>query len=142
MAESSTDRITQPSDADVTAFLDGVTDARRRDDARAVVELMREVTGASPRMWGTTTIGFGRQSYRTADGKEREWFAVGLAPRKAALTLYGLTYHGSNTDLLERLGPHTTGKGCLYVKRLDAVDREVLTELVRRGWETNHLQPG
>jgi len=142
MAESSTDRITQPSDADVTAFLDGVTDARRRDDARAVVELMREVTGASPRMWGTTTIGFGRQPYRTADGKEREWFAVGLAPRKAALTLYGLTYHGSNTDLLERLGPHTTGKGCLYVKRLDAVDREVLTELVRRGWETNHLQPG
>ena len=142
MAESSTDRITQPSDADVTAFLDGVTDARRRDDARAVVELMREVTGASPRMWGTTTIGFGRQPYRTADGKEREWFAVGLAPRKAALTLYGLTYHGSNTDLLERLGPHTTGKGCLYVKRLDAVDREVLIELVRRGWETNHQQPG
>jgi hypothetical protein len=142
MAESSTDRITQPSDADVTAFLDGVTDVRRRDDARAAVELMREVTGASPRMWGTTTIGFGRQPYRTADGKEREWFAVGLAPRKAALTLYGLTYYGSNTDLLERLGPHTTGKGCLYVKRLDAVDREVLIELVRRGWDTNHQQAG
>ncbi len=141
MAQGSTDRITQRSDADVTAFLDGVTDERRRDDARAVVALMREVTGAAPRMWGTTTIGFGRQPYRTADGKEREWFAVGLAPRKAALTLYGLTYYGSNTDLLERLGPHTTGKGCLYVKRLDAVDRDVLTELVRRSWETNNEQP-
>ena len=90
---------------------------------------------------GPTTIGFGRQPYRTADGKEREWFAVGLAPRKAALTLYGLTYYGTNTDLLERLGPHTTGKGCLYVKRLDDVDREVLTELVRRSWETNNEQP-
>ena len=141
MAQGSTDRITQPTDADVTAFLDGVADERRRDDARAVVALMREVTGAPPRMWGTTTVGFGRQPYRTADGKEREWFAVGLAPRKAALTLYGLTYYGSNTDLLERLGPHTTGKGCLYVKRLDAVDREVLTELVRRSWETNNEQP-
>jgi hypothetical protein len=141
MAEGSTDRITQPTDADVTAFLDGVADERRRDDARAMVALMREVTGAAPQMWGTTTVGFGRQPYRTADGKEREWFAVGLAPRKAALTLYGLTYYGTNTDLLERLGPHTTGKGCLYVKRLDAVDREVLTELVRRSWETNNEQP-
>ncbi len=141
MTQGSTDRITQPTDADVTAFLDGVTDVRRRDDAHAVVALMQEVTGASPRMWGTTTIGFGRQPYRTADGKEREWFAVGLAPRKAALTLYGLTYYGSNPDLLERLGPHTTGKGCLYVKRLEAVDREVLSELVRRAWETNHEQP-
>jgi hypothetical protein len=141
MAEGSTDRITQPTDADVTAFLDGVADERRRDDARAVVAVMRDVTGAPPQMWGTTTIGFGRQPYRTADGKEREWFAIGLAPRKAALTLYGLTYYGTNTDLLERLGPHTTGKGCLYVKRLDAVDREVLTELVRRSWETNNEQP-
>ena len=141
MAEAGTDRITQPSDADVTAFLDGVTDDRRREDARAVVELMREVTGASARMWGTTTSGFGRQPYRTADGKEREWFALGLAPRKAALTLYGLTYYGTNTDLLDQLGPHTTGKGCVYVKRLDDVDRDVLTELVRRSWETNNEQP-
>ncbi|HYN66266.1 MAG TPA: DUF1801 domain-containing protein [Ornithinibacter sp.] len=141
MAEGSTDRITQLTDADVTAYLDGVTDERRRDDARTVLDLMRDVTGAPPRMWGTSTIGFGRQPYRTADGKEREWFAVGLAPRKAALTLYGLTYYDSNSDLLERLGPHTTGKGCLYVKRLDEVDREVLTELVRRAWDTNNEQP-
>ena len=102
---------------------------------------MREVTGAEPVVWGPSMIGFGRQPYTTADGKEREWFAVGLAPRKAALTLYGLTYYGSNDDLLERLGPHTTGKGCVYVKRLEAVDRAVLTELVERAWQENH-QPG
>ena len=132
------DRTTRPTDADVEAYLASVTDERRRADAAEALALMREVTGAEPRMWGTSLIGFGRQPYRTADGKEREWFAVGLAPRKAALTLYGLTYYGSNDDLLARLGPHTTGKGCLYVKRLDAVDRDVLTELVARTWQTNH----
>jgi hypothetical protein len=135
------DRTTTPTDGDVDAYLSSVADDRRRADAREVLTLMREVTGAEPRLWGTSLIGFGRQPYRTADGKEREWFAVGLAPRKAALTLYGLTYYGSNEDLLARLGPHTTGKGCLYVKRLDAVDREVLTELVARAWRTNHREP-
>ena len=141
MAEAASDRTTRPTDADVAEFLDAVPDERRRDDARAVLELMRTVSGSEPRMWGPSMVGFGRQPYRTADGKEREWFAVGLAPRKAALTLYGLTYYGSNTDLLGRLGPHTTGKGCLYVKRLEDVDREVLTELVRRAWEANNEQP-
>ena len=141
MARSSTDRVTQRTDADVDAFLDGVADERRRADARAALDLIRDVTQAPPRMWGTSTIGFGRQPYRTADGKQREWFAVGLAPRKAALTLYGLTYDGSNTDLLGALGPHSTGKGCLYVKRLDDVDRAVLTDLVRRAWLANNERP-
>ena len=142
MTEGGSDRVTTPTRADVTACLDGVEDERRRDDGRAVVDLIGGVTGAPTRMWGASIIGFGRQPYRTADGKEREWFAVGLAPRKTALTLYGLTYDGSNADLLEQLGPHRTGKGCLYVKRLDDVDREVLAELVRRCWERNNEQPG
>ena len=77
----------------------------------------------------------------TADCKEHEWFAVGLSPRKASLTFYDLTYYDSNADLLERLGPHTTGKGCLYVKQLDALDRDVLTELIDRSWHTNN-HPG
>jgi hypothetical protein len=140
VAETS-DRKTLPHDGDVTAYLESVTDPRRRADATEVLDLMRTVTGVPPRMWGPSTIGFGTQPYRTADGKEREWFAVGFAPRKAALTLYGLTYYGTNTDLLERLGPHTTGKGCVYVKRLEDVDRDVLTQLVARAWETNNDQP-
>ena len=131
------DRLTRPGSGDVRAFLAAVPDERRRGDAVAALALMREVTGAEPVMWGTSMVGFGTQRYTTADGKQREWFAVGLAPRKAALTLYGLTYDESNRDLLERLGPHTTGKGCLYLKRLDDVDRGVLTELVERGWEAN-----
>ncbi len=132
------DRLTKPGSGDVRAFLDSVPDERRRTDALAALELMSEVTGAEPVMWGPSMVGFGTQRYTTADGKAREWFAVGLSPRKASLTLYGLTYYDSNQDLLDRLGPHTTGKGCLYVKRLDDVDRDVLSELVERGWETNH----
>jgi hypothetical protein len=131
------DRLTKPGTGDVRVFLDSVPDERRRKDAVAATELIREVTGAEPVMWGTSMVGFGTQRYTTADGKEREWFAVGLSPRKAALTLYGLTYYDSNQDLLERLGPHTTGKGCLYVKRLDDVDRDVLVELVERAWAAN-----
>jgi hypothetical protein len=124
----------------VDAVLAAADEARRRDASDAVA-LIRAVTGAEPVVWGPSMIGFGRQPYTTADGKERETFAVGLAPRKASLTFYGLTFYGSNDDLLERLGPHTTGKGCLYVKRLDAVDTAVLTELVERAWKENH-RPG
>jgi hypothetical protein len=135
------DRKTLPTTTDVDAVVESAPDDRRRRDTREVLDLMREVTGAEPVVWGTSMIGFGRQPYTTADGKEREWFALGLAPRKAALTLYGLTYYGSNEDLLERLGPHTIGKGCLYVKRLEDVDRGVLTEMIQRAWQENH-QPG
>ncbi len=132
---------TQPTGSSVDDFLSAVPDERRRTDAQTVCALMREVSGAEPVMWGSSIIGFGEQPYTTADGKRHDWFAIGLAPRKAALTLYGLTYYGSNTDLLDRLGPHTTGKGCLYVKRLSDVDRGVLTELISRAWRENHQPP-
>ena len=91
-------------------------------------------------MWGVR-IGFGRQPYRAADGKERAVVRRWACAAQGRADPLRLTYYGSNTDLLERLGPHTTGKGCLYVKRLDDLDREVLTDLVRRAWETNHEQP-
>ena len=135
------DRKTRPNDTSVEEVIDRASDARRRNDARVVLDLMQEVTGAEPVVWGPSMIGFGRQPYTTADGKEHESFAVGLAPRKAALTLYGLTFYGSNEDLLERLGPHTTGKGCVYVKRVGDLDRAVLTEMIDRAWRENH-QPG
>lgn len=134
------DRKTRPTTADVEAYLEGVADERRRTDAREVLDAMRRITGAEPQMWGGSIIGFGHQPYTTSDGKERDWFAIGLSPRKAALTLYGLTYYGTNDDLLERLGTHTTGKGCLYVKRLEDVDHAVLDELITRSWATNHVE--
>ena len=128
------DRKTKPTDTSAVELLAAVTDDRRRTDAETVLGLMRQVTGVEPTVWGSSMIGFGTQPYTTADGKEREWFRIGLAPRRAALTLYGLTFYGSNADLLERLGTHTIGKGCVYVKRLSDVDEGVLTELVERAW--------
>lgn len=128
------DRKTKPTDASADDVIAAVADERRRADAQAALVLMREVTGAEPTVWGPSMIGFGTQPYTTADGKTREWFKVGLAPRKAALTLYGLTFYGSNEDLLDRLGKHTIGKGCVYVKRMSDIDVDVLTELVERSW--------
>ena len=129
------DRKTQPTDADVTGFLATVEHEQRRTDAERALTLMQDVTGEQPRMWGPSMVGFGVCPYTTADGKQHEWFVIGLAPRKASLTLYGLTAYGSNQDLLGRLGPHTTGKGCVYLKRLDDVDQEVLRALVQRAWD-------
>lgn len=128
------DRKTKPTAGSADEVLAAVADERRRVDAQRALALMRDVTGVEPVLWGPSMIGFGTQPYTTADGKEREWFRIGLAPRKVALTLYGLTFYGSNEDLLERLGPHTTGKGCVYIKRWSDVDEEVLRELVERSW--------
>lgn len=134
------ERKTAPTHADVRAYLDGVSDPGRREDARAVAQLMRDVTGAEPEMWGSV-VGFGRMTYTVTDGTHQT-FAVGLAARKAALTLYGLTYYGSNEDLLAALGRHTTGKGCLYVKDLEHIDPAALRDLVARAWSTNADEPG
>jgi hypothetical protein len=139
MADST--RKTQPHGGDVAAFLDSVAEEKRRADAVEALELVRSVTGAEPVMWGSAMIGFGNRTYTTSDGKEHEWFVVGLSPRKASLTLYGLIDDDSHIDLLARLGPHTTGKGCLYIKRLDAVDHDVLADLVERSWRNGQRGP-
>lgn len=137
MAEPKTVR----NSADVDEYLNSVADPRRRADAIAACALIREVTGAEPAMWGTSIVGFGSYHYRYATGTEGDAAAVGLAPRKAALTLYLSDGFDSRRDLLARLGPHTVGKSCLHLKKLDAVDREVLRELVRAAFhEVNGKQ--
>jgi hypothetical protein len=126
---------TQPTDADVTAFLDAVPDARRREEGHRIRALMQRVTGQPGTMWGPTMVGFGSMRYQGASSSG-EWFVVGFSPRKAALTIYGVyDGYGPADPLFDGLGPHTTGKGCLYLKRLDAVDAEVLERLVRQAWE-------
>lgn len=121
---------TQRNDGDVDAFLAAVPDPRRREDARAVLAMMREITGEEPAMWGSSIVGFGSVRYRNTSGKDAEWPAIGLSPRKQALTLYLMDGFEDRRDLLDRLGAHTTGKSCLYVKRLDALDETVLRELI------------
>jgi hypothetical protein len=121
---------TRPTDADVGAFLDSVADERRRDDAKAVCRLMQEVTGLEPVMWGTGIVGFGSVRLRYASGRELDWPVAAFSPRKAATTVYLMEGFEERADLLARLGPHSTGKSCLYLKRLSDVDLDVLRELV------------
>jgi len=121
---------TVPTDADVGAFLDKVTPARRQRDARIVLALMKEVTGDPPVMWGTSIIGFGRRHLRYASGRELDWMEVGFSPRKTATTLYLAGEWIRVADQLQRLGPHSTGAGCLYLKDVEAVDPGALRELV------------
>ncbi|MGK5445359.1 DUF1801 domain-containing protein [Micromonospora sp. URMC 105] len=122
---------TAPTDASADDFLAAVPDETRRRDALVVRDLMRQVTGEPPTMWGDAIVGFGQRHLRYASGRELDWFLVGFSPRKAATTLYLAEEFGEKEQLLARLGRHTTGKGCLYVKRLADVDLDVLTELVR-----------
>jgi hypothetical protein len=126
--------MTVPTDDDVSAFVDAIADERRRADARTLVALMSEVTGQPPRMWGGSIVGFGTYHYVYESGREGDWAAVGFSPRKASTTVYVMAGFDGYRELLERLGPHTTGKSCLYLRRLDAVDLEVLREMVRRSY--------
>lgn len=127
MAEIKTTR----TDADVDTFLDSVDDEGRRRDAIAVKEMMEQVTGEKPAMWGPSIVGYSTYVYRPkSGGAEREWFKVGFSPRKQALTLYVTEGFTGYQELLSNLGPHSTGKSCLYIKDLEKVDRGVLKELI------------
>ncbi len=123
---------TRPTDASVEAFLDAVEDERKRSDARVVAGMMAEITGATGVMWGSSIVGFGSYHYRYASGREGDFLETGFSPRKRALTLYVMAGFSEYDDLLDRLGKHTTGKSCLYVKRLSDIDLDVLRELLER----------
>ncbi|PUB25571.1 uncharacterized protein DUF1801 [Promicromonospora sp. AC04] len=127
--------VTTWTGGDPDAYLDAVTPAVRRRDAQTLRELMERVTGEAPRMFGTSVIGFGEYHYEYPSGHSGHAAAAGFAPRKAASTVYLPDGVGAHADLLARLGPHTTGVGCLYLKDLDQVDLAVLEEIVRRSWE-------
>lgn len=125
---------TRPTAESVLDFLHSVEPARRRAQGLELLGIFGEETGAEPRMWGPSIVGFGHLRYTYRTGHSGEMARVGFSPRRAALVLYGLTLYGSNADLLETLGKHRVGKGCLYVNKLEDVDLGVLRQLIRRGW--------
>ena len=120
----------QPSGGDVGAFLAGVMPAQRRADAQTLIDLMREISGREPVLWGTI-VGFGSCHYRYPTGTEGDMPVLAFAPRKAATTIY-LESTDAYAGELSGLGPHTTGRSCLYVKRLDGVDLGVLRDILTR----------
>jgi hypothetical protein len=125
---------TQVTGASVDEFVAGVEHPVRRQDGLRLRDLMAELTGEEPAMWGPTIVGFGRVHYKYATGREGDMPAVGFSPRKASLSLYGLTHAPESAALLGRLGKHKTGAGCLYVTKLADVDEAVLAELIRLGY--------
>ncbi len=110
--------------------LETVADPQRRADTERVCALMGRITGADPVVWGPSMIGFGSLTLRYDSGRELDWFVIGCSPRKAALSVYILEDVAGLSDMLSRLGPHTTGKSCIYIKKLDAVNIAVLEEIL------------
>jgi hypothetical protein len=124
------ERKTRLTSASVEDFIDSQASEQVRDDCRTLVALMQKATKAAPEMWGTAIVGFGRYQWRGASGKEAEWMITAFAPRKTSLVLYLWPQFDGKNALLEKLGKHTCGKGCLYIKRLSDVHVPTLTKLI------------
>jgi hypothetical protein len=126
---------TQATTKSVAAFLKTVEPARRAD-CEAVMAMMKRATGADAVLWGTSIIGFGRRRYKYESGREGDWFVAGLSPRKTNLTLYLMGGSDRRALFLKKLGKHTTGKSCIYLKNLRDVDQDVLRAMIEDAAKT------
>ncbi len=127
MAELKTKR----TQASVATFLNSVANETRRKDAKTVNKLMKDITGARPKMWGPSMVGSGDYHYKYASGREGDWFVTGFSPRSQALTLYIMAGFTKYDSLMKKLGKYKTGRSCLYVKNLEDIDMKVLQQLIR-----------
>jgi hypothetical protein len=123
---------TKKNRASVQKFIAGIADESRRQDCEAVIGIMKQITKDEPSMWGPSIVGFGSYHYTYASGREADWFVTGFSPRKQNLTLYIMSGFKGYDELLQQLGPHKTGKSCLYLKRLDDVHVPTLKKLIRQ----------
>jgi hypothetical protein len=131
----------QPTGTDVGAFLQAVPNEQRRAEARELCALLSEITGEPPMLWASGIVGFGTYHYRYDSGREGDAPVAGFAPRSAHLVIYLIGGFADRDErLLERLGPHKTGKSCLYVKRLADIDLDVLRTLVTRSMKAHRGQ--
>jgi hypothetical protein len=121
---------TKLNDASVEDFLNTIEDGQKREDCFEVLKIMKQAAKAEPKMWGTSIVGFGSYHYKGASGREGDWMLTGFSPRKQNITLYIMGGFDRHNDLMKKLGKHSTGKACLYIKKLEDVDRKVLKELV------------
>jgi len=123
---------TKRNKGDVEAFLNSLPDERKRQDSFTIMELMTQITGDEPAMWGDSIVGFGSYHYKYESGREGDWFVTGFSPRKQNLTLYIMSGFDEYDKLLGKLGKHSIGKSCLYIKKIEDVDVDVLKELVQK----------
>jgi hypothetical protein len=123
---------TKPTNQSVDKYLKTIPDAVKREDSIQVTAMMTEITGHKPKIWGTSIVGFGSRRYKYASGQEGDWPVVAFSPRKQNLTLYIMGSLGEDNELLKKLGKHSTGGSCLYIKRLSDVDIPTLKKLIRQ----------
>lgn len=129
---------TKPSDENVVQFLNKLEDPVKRNDCFQLLEMMKEISKSEPKIWGGSIVGFGDYRYKYSTGREGDWFYIGFAPRKDSLSLYLIKGFEDEGVLLEKLGKHKIGKGCLYIKKLTEVDLEILKMLIQNSW--THFQ--
>lgn len=121
---------TTKNDKDPLAFLQSVENEKRKADSLVVMQMMEEITGEKPVMWGPSIVGFGSYHYKYASGHEGDWMITGFSPRKQALTLYIMPGFDRYENLMSQLGKYKTGKSCLYINKLEDVDKNILHELI------------
>jgi hypothetical protein len=119
----------------VADFINSIENEQVRQNCRMIIDLMQTAANYPPEMWGNNIIGFGKYRYVYANGKDAEWPLICFSPRKQNITLYNLAGIGENDELRTQLGKHTSGKGCLYIKRLSDVDLPTLEKLIRASVE-------
>ena len=128
MAENKTKATT----ASVSAFVSRISDPMQQKDAKTLVQWMEQLSGEKARLWGTSIIGVGSYHYKYESGREGDMPILSFSPRKSATVLYGLMASSDAPALLTKLGKHTTGKGCLYIKMLTDVDEKILKDLMAK----------
>src|SRR5690606_22650704 len=121
---------TKPTEASVSTFLAAIDDEQRREDCQALLAMMARITGKPAAMWETSIVGFDTYHYRYASGREGDVAVTGFSSRKSDLSVYLMAEGPDQADLLARLGRHKMGKACLSIRRLSAVDTDVLEQLV------------
>lgn len=126
---------TTETKASVTAFVNAVPDERKRKDAKKLLKMFKDITGEKPKMWGPSIIGYGKYTYKYESGREGVICKTGFSPRSTALTLYILDDYPRLEELLGKLGKFKTGKSCLYIKKLEDVDEQVLHDMIKSSWD-------
>jgi hypothetical protein len=133
---------TKATTLSVPAYINALTDPTQRSDAKELAQLMQRASGEKPKLWGPSIVGFGSYHYRYDSGREGDMPLISFSPRKAALVLYSMLDHSKAKPLLPKLGKHTTGKGCLYIKKLADVDKKVLETLISNAVAHNRARRG
>jgi hypothetical protein len=129
---------TQPTASPVSDYLEAVEPKTRKSDALKLAQIMKETTHVEPKMWGASIVGYGNYHYKYETGREGDTVAVGFSARKSALTIYGLFHYEENKEnikLAQKLGTHTHGKGCVYIKSLDAIDLGILRQMILNAYK-------